>query len=120
MYITSVRSADKLVHNANCRFARMIAAHNIVRFHTADEAYASGRCACRYCAAVLKKVPSELSDLRNICEANNICISFDPADGTLDIVTPYSEWKLRAMENRSFLWLYHRNTVDFDDGSSPY
>nr|MCR4641233.1 hypothetical protein [Lachnospiraceae bacterium] len=47
-------------------------------------------------------------------------ISFDPADGTLDIVTPYSEWKLRAMENRSFLWLYHRNTVDFDDGSSPY
>ncbi len=120
MYMTSVKSADKLIHNENCRFAKMIAAHNVASYNTADEAYASGRCACRYCADVLKKVPSELSDLQNICEANDISILFDQTDGTLDITTPYSEWKLRAVENSDLLYLYHKNTLDFDDGSSPY
>ena len=95
MYITSRRSEEKIEHKA-------------------------GRCACIYCAPVMKRVPQELEDIKNICEANNISIVFNPADGTLEITTPVSEWKLATIEKCDRLFLYHKNTRDVENSASPY
>ena len=119
MYISSINSSDKLVHTADCHYVKMMAPQNMRYYYTALYAYGSGKCACMECAAVMRTIPSELEDIKNICEANNISVIFNSTDGTLDIKTPISEWKIATKENQ-MLYLYHKNTADYDDGSSPY
>ncbi len=119
MYITSRRSADKIMHEEHCRYAKMIAPHNKQRYYFAPEAYADGCCACVYCARVMRKIPSELSSLQQICADNGIIIAFDRADGTLNIIAKKSEWKVAPARNGK-LSLYHKSTSDFVDNNSPY
>ena len=119
MYISSINSLEKLVHTADCHYVKMMARQNMRYYYTASYAYETGKCACMECAAVLQTIPSELEDIKNICEANNISVIFNSTDGTLDIKTPISEWKIAAKEN-NMLYLYHKNTANYDDGSSPY
>ena len=115
MYVTSKRSAEKIIHEEHCRYAKMMAPGNKVYFHSAQDAYAKGKTACRYCAAVMKKLPSEMGDIANICEANGINISFNCEDGTLEVATPMSEWKIAPVGNRKVMNLYHKNVLDYDD-----
>ena len=74
----------------------------------------------RHCTEMLAyRFAAELKDIENICEANNITIAFDLTDGTLEIQTPHSGWKL-APEAYNMLHLYHKNTEGYDNGSSPF
>ncbi len=120
MYVSSIKSAEKMIHNEGCRFAKMIAAHNRKQFSTVEEACLAGRCFCIHCSPIMKQIPSEMVALQPICEANRISILFEPADGTLEIVTPKSSWKLAADDNSDRLLLFHKNTAKYDNGSSPY
>ena len=120
MYVTSKRSAEKMVHEENCRYAKMMAPMNKVYFNSAQDAYAKEKTACRYCAAVMRKLPAEMMDIVNICEANDMSIEFNLMDGTLEVATPMSEWKIAPVGNKNVMNLYHKNTLCFDDGTSPY
>ena len=120
MYVTSRISTENMVHEENCRYAKMMAPKNKVFFHSAQDAYAKGKIACRYCSAVMRKLPAEMKDVSNICEANGINISFNYEDGTLEVATSMSEWKIAPVGNRKVMNLYHKNSLDYDDGSSPY
>ncbi len=120
MYVSSRRSSDKMVHDENCRYAKMIAPHNREEFRTARDAYQEGKTACIYCTAVMQKLKAEMTDLMNICEANGISIMFDHCDGTLEIVSKVDNWKLAAIDNGRYLNLYHKNTANFSKGCCPY
>lgn len=120
MYIMSKGSVEKMVHEENCRYAKMIAAHNRVAFDTPEEGFAAGGTACIHCSVLMKKVSAEFRGLQRICEANGIDIIFDYSDGTLNIAAPRSEWKISTLGDGHALNLYHKNTANYDDGSSPY
>ena len=120
MYIMSKRSREQMIHDETCRYAKMTAPHNRVFFHTAEAAYAKGQIAGRYCAAAMKALRIELGELQDFCEANGISIYFEHSYGTLQIIAPESEWKIAVVGVHQLLRLYHKNTADFDNGSSPY
>lgn len=120
MYVTSRKSKDKMIHEENCRYAKMMAPRNKVYFHGAQDAFAKGKIACRYCSMVIKKLSSEMKDIQNICEANGISIAFNYVDGTLEVTTPISGWKIAPVGNKDVMNLYHKNIADYDDGTSPY
>ncbi len=120
MYVASKRSSEKIVHNEGCRYAKMISPGNKQYFYTTEAAFKAGKTACIHCSSVMSQVPGEIKDLQNICDANDMGIMFDHSDGTLDVIAPQSEWKIADEGGKRFLRLYHRNTVDFDDGTSPY
>ncbi len=120
MYVTSKKSAERMIHEENCRYAKMMAPRNKVFFHSAQDAYAKGKIACRYCSMVMKKLSSEMTDIQNICEANGLSIAFNYIDGTLEVTSPMSEWKIAPVGNKEMMNLYHKNTANFDDGTSPY
>jgi hypothetical protein len=64
MYITSRNSKDNMVHNSGCRYAGRILPRNKVYYDTAETAYTKGKCACRYCAAVMQYVYEEMEQLK--------------------------------------------------------
>lgn len=120
MYITSRNSKDNMVHNSGCRYAGRILPRNKVYYDTAETAYTKGKCACRYCAAVMQYVYEEIEQLKEICAAYGYNIIFDAATGTLDVVTTESEWKIAVVGTSCNLVLFHKSTANYDDGSSPY
>lgn len=87
MYMTSRNSKDNMVHSTGCRYAGRILPHNKVYYDSAETAYTKGKCACRYCAAVMQYVYEEMDRLRELCAANCYSIIFDAATGTLDVIT---------------------------------
>ncbi len=120
MYITSRNSKDNMVHSTACRYAGRILPRNKVYYDSAETAYTKGKCACRYCAAVMQYVYREMDSLTEICAANGYDIIFDAATGTLDVVTPDSGWKIAVVGTSRRLVLFHKSTADYDDGSSPF
>ncbi len=120
MYITSRNSKDNMVHNTGCRYADKILPRNKVYYDSAETAYTKGKCACRYCAAVMQYVYEEMDSLKEICAANGYDIMFDAVTGTLDVIAPDSEWKIAVVGTSCHLVLFHKNTVNYDDGSSPF
>ncbi|MBR3518067.1 MAG: hypothetical protein IKO10_17325 [Lachnospiraceae bacterium] len=120
MYVASRRSSEKMVHDENCRYAKMIAPHNRECFPTTQEAYEAGKTACIHCAAVMRTMKAEMRDLCNICEANGISVIFDATDGTLEIISKVDSWKLATVDHRNMLYLYHKNTANFSTGYCPY
>ena len=120
MYITSRNSKDNIVHNAGCRYADKILPRNKVYYDTAETAYTKGKCACRYCAAVMQYVYEEMDQIKEICEANAYNILLDATTGTLDVIAPDSEWKIAVTGTSRKLVLFHKSTAKYDDGSSPF
>ncbi len=120
MYIVSKKSADKIIHDQNCPYAKRISTQNREYYHTMAEALASGKMCCGYCAVLMRKVRKEMNELRTICEENGIDVEFDHTDGSLDIKTSQSIWKLSVIGGSRKLRLYHKNTVSYDNGTSPY
>ena len=120
MFIVSRKSADKMFHDQNCRYALMISPHNRVYYHTMAEAFSDGKIACSYCAALMKMILKEIDDLRGICEENGIGIVFNHEDGTLEIQTEKSEWKLAPYGSKHRLRLYHKNKIEVPGEATPY
>ena len=68
----------------------------------------------------MQYVYEEMDRLRELCAANCYSIIFDAATGTLDVIAPNSEWKIAVAGASRNLVLFHKNTANYDDGSSPY
>ena len=120
MYIASRNSKDNMVHSTGCGYAGRILPRNKVYYDTAETAYTKGKCACRYCAAVMQYVNKEMDLLKEMCGDYGYELLFDAATGTIDVVTPDSEWKIAVAGASRKLVLFHKNTANYDDGSSPY
>jgi len=111
------RSRNKIAHTLSCRYVKMIPDKNRRYFYNRREITESGYGYCKYCAPILKFIKREKKDLDNYSRATGLSYSFDPADGSLNVISRTDTWKIIVNGRMSFIWLYHKNYFDAEEES---
>lgn len=112
------KSRNRIVHMNGCRYTKMI--QHKEYFSTLKEASDAGYVQCRYCSKIMKYLNSENKQLKDYCISNGVYFYFDPADGSVDVISRSGRWKIIVNGQRNQIWLYHRNNPGTNtDGFVP-
>ena len=106
------KSRNKIAHSLDCRYVKMIPEQNkkyiMSRRMVADTDYRF----CKCCAPILQYLRRERQDLDNYTQATGLSYTFNPSDGSLDIISKSDVWKIIVNGGQDFIWLYHKNYFD--------
>ena len=106
------KSRNKIAHSPDCRYVKMIPEQNkkyiMSRRMVADTDYRF----CKCCAPILQYLRRERQDLDNYTRATGLSYTFNPSDGSLDIISKSDVWKIIVNGGQDFIWLYHKNYFD--------
>lgn len=114
MYVASIHSRKKIVHKQNCRHVRNIRMENRIYFRTMEEAAQSGYHICLDCSDIVRYYKREEKQILAYCMDNGMSAFINRPDGSLDILTPCSSWKIFIRGRQHSMVLYHKNTFCID------
>ncbi len=103
------KSRNKIVHSMQCRCVKMIPDKNKKYFSTSADATKSGYVQCRCCNYIQKYLKPEEKKLKEYCGKNGLYFFYNPADGSLDVISKTGKWKIIVNGHRHQIWLYHKN-----------
>lgn len=103
------KSSNKIVHDMNCRYVKMMPDKNKKYFGSLKEAEEAGYAHCKYCAYIQKYMRNEKKELESFCKPNGLYLMFNSKDGSLDVISRTGKWKVIVNGQRHFIWLYHKN-----------
>ncbi len=112
MYVASITSKQKIFHTADCSHAKSIKEDHRIYFQTAEEAIQKGYRRCQDCCEIGSYYKKERNEILSYCFQNGISAGINREDGFLDVVTPYSSWKIIVNGRKHGRYLYHRNTIE--------
>ena len=111
------KSSNKIAHTEDCRYVKLIPGKNKRVFRNIQHAYASGYKYCKYCSRLGRMLKSEEKVLSRICMINGIRYSFNPTDGSIDILSFSGSWKIVENLKSHCIMLFHKNTSSTDEPS---
>ena len=103
------KSSNKIIHNMNCRYVKMMPDRNKNYYSSLKDAEEAGYVQCKYCAYIQKYIRNEKKELDGYCKPNGLYYMFNSADGSLDVISRTGRWKVIVNGQRHFIWLYHKN-----------
>jgi hypothetical protein len=116
MLIYQKKSSRKIVHYSGCRYLKTHMDDNWGTFDSLAEAHAAGYRLCKCCSPIARHYRLEQKQILQYCaEAGLSCYQ---TDGSVNVTTPYSRWKIITSGRKNLLFLYHQNTNPYwkDDG----
>lgn len=115
MYYFSRNSRKKVIHSADCHHIQNVAIEDVNSFETISDAYQQGYRFCRCCSPIVKKYRAERATIEDYCKGQAIYTLL--TDKFIVVSTPGSKWKLMPIDGEECFALYHKNTLNRDDGS---
>lgn len=113
MYIGDIEK--KIFHTSQCEKVKEI--NHQTFFFLEAEALKEHYHYCSNCAAVMAYYHQDRQNIDNFVNDYHLSFHFNNQDGTIDVMTRYSRWKLYASSRG--LSLYHHNefATDFDEST---
>lgn len=107
MFYYSKKSRERIIHSGMCGHIANCDIRDIGYFETLTEAYEQGYRLCRSCSILSKQYKCEEEKLYSYCMGN--AMTFYKTDRYINIVTPYSKWRVSITNSGNGLCLYHKN-----------
>lgn len=111
MLLYSKAKEEKIVHFCGCHYVKHIKKSNRATFQTLKEAHKLGYRLCNCCAPIAKHYRKEYKEIETFCQSEGLSCRL--YDGTLEIDSPYSSWKIITSGKKSKLFLYHKNELQY-------
>ncbi len=103
------KSDNKIVHEIDCRYVKMIPEKNRKYFRKLQEATKEGYKQCKYCSYIRRYMKQE-EDALKYGRKNGLFYFFNAQDGCLDVISKTGKWKIIVNGQKHQMWLYHKNT----------
>lgn len=117
MLFYSRKSSRRVTHLADCHYWRGTKKDAVGTFQTLQDAQAAGYRLCRCCAPTGKCYRRESRAINAFCADYGVACRY--YGDMLQIVTPYSKWRIQNNNRVDGLSFYHRNTENRPDSISP-
>lgn len=112
MLYFNTNSRQKIVHTAACFHILHTDIERIGSFDTPMQAVKCGYRFCKHCNRLAQQYRREEPAILNACLRLGLSVQMCAA--CIEIVSPFSRWKLLMDETGRGLDLYHQNTVNWD------
>lgn len=109
MYVYSKRNNRKIIHVNQCRYIQNKRKIDLGYFHTKEQGIAEGYRLCKCCTHIGKLFNKQRSELKSFCEEKNYSIFLE--NDILNVVTPFSKWKMHTIKHSKKIKLYHNNSI---------